>query len=308
MRASQPRWPQKTQELRNVILDSTRWNGFTFRDDDIVVGTWAKSGTTLTQQIVAQLVFGGAEDIMGAAVSPWIEFRLMDAVPIADAQTHRRILKTHLPLPALVFSPKAKYIYIGRDARDVLWSMHHHHSIFTAGAYVAFNSIPDRVGPPLLPPNPDIRAYYHEWLDRDGHPFWPFWSHVQGWWDAQALPNVLLLHFANLKTDLAGEVRRIAEFLEIEVAASTVAQVLHHCGMEHMRRQAANVDFLNEIFDGGGNTFINKGTNGRWKDVLSPGEIRKCDEIAARALSADCAAWLRTGELPRERKSRRGNP
>ena len=31
------------------------------------------------------------------------------------------------PLDALVFSPKAKYIYIGRDGRDVVWSMYNHH-------------------------------------------------------------------------------------------------------------------------------------------------------------------------------------
>jgi len=302
MRASQFDWPQKTQELQNVILDSTRWNAFKFRDDDVIIGTWAKSGTTLTQQIVTQLVFGGPEDIIGIAVSPWIEFRLMpDAVQLAEAQTHRRVLKTHLPLSALVFSPKAKYIYIGRDARDVLWSIHHHHSIFTAQAYEAFNSIPDRVGPPLLPPTPDIRAYYHEWLDRDGYPFWPFWAHVQSWWNARTLPNVLLLHFADLKRDLAGEVCRIAEFLDIEVDSKLLTKVLEHCGIEHMRRQATKVDFLNALFDGGGNTFINKGTNGRWKDVLSAAEIRKCDEIAARALSPECALWLRTGDFPQPR-------
>ncbi len=31
--------------------------------------------------------------------------------------------KTHLPVDALVFSPEAKYLYIGRDGRDVIWSM-----------------------------------------------------------------------------------------------------------------------------------------------------------------------------------------
>ena len=35
-------------------------------------------------------------------------------------QKNRRFLKTHLPVDALVFSPKAKYIYIGRDGRDVV--------------------------------------------------------------------------------------------------------------------------------------------------------------------------------------------
>jgi aryl sulfotransferase len=41
--------PQKTREMHNVAMDSTRWNDFAFRDGDIVIGTWAKSGTTWTQ-------------------------------------------------------------------------------------------------------------------------------------------------------------------------------------------------------------------------------------------------------------------
>ena len=299
MHASQPRWPQKTRELQNVAMDSTRWNGFRFRDDDIIVATWSKTGTTLTQQIITQLVFEAPADVMGVAVSPWIEFRLTpDAVNVAEGLTHRRILKTHLPLDALVFSPKAKYIYIGRDARDVLWSIHHHHASFTAEAYSAFNSVPGRVGPPMEPPNQDIRAYYHEWLDRDGHPFWPFWAHVQSWWDARELPNVLLVHFANLKRDLVAEIMRIAGFLDIEVSKSLLPKILEHCSIDYMRRQAASTDFLNMIFIGGGATFINKGTNGRWKDVLSAADIKKCDDVAACNLSADCAHWLRTGELP----------
>jgi aryl sulfotransferase len=298
MRANRPSWPQKTREVQNVVVDSTRWNGFRFRDDDIIIATWSKTGTTLTQQVVTQLVFNGATDVLGAAVSPWIEFRLMpDAVSIAEGLTHRRILKSHLPLDALVFSPQAKYIYIGRDARDVVWSMHHHHASFTPEAYSAFNSAPGRVGPPMEPPNPDVRAYYHEWLDKDGYPFWPFWAHVQSWWNARKLPNVLLVHFANLKRDLAGEAMRIARFLDIEVAPSALPTILERCSIDHMRKQAASTDFLNMVFLGGGGTFINKGTNGRWKDVLSAAEIKKCDDVAAANLSADCAHWLRTGEL-----------
>jgi aryl sulfotransferase len=41
-----------------------------------------------------------------------------------------------------------------------------------------------------------------------------FWEHVQGWWDIRSLPNVLLVHFANLKADLPSEIRRIARHLE----------------------------------------------------------------------------------------------
>ena len=49
-------------------------------------------------------------------------------LPEIEAQTHRRFLKTHLPVDALGLSPKVKYIYIGRDGRDVVWSIYNHHA------------------------------------------------------------------------------------------------------------------------------------------------------------------------------------
>jgi len=80
--------------------------------------------------------------------------------------------------------------------------------------------------------------------------------------------------------------------------------VIEHCGIDHMRG-AAEADprsdaGLKMVFQGGAHAFFNKGTNGRWKDVLTSEEIARADEIAARRLTPDCAHWLRTGELPKE--------
>ena len=51
------------------------------------------------------------------------------------------------------------------------------------------------------------------------------------------------------------------------------------------------------VFEKGALTFFHKGTNGQWKDVLSPAEVARCDAVAAEHLTADCAHWLKTGEL-----------
>jgi aryl sulfotransferase len=122
--------PVKTREIHNHHFDSTIWNDFNFRDDDIVISTYGKSGTTWVQQIVAQLLFNGAEGLEVADMSPWLDLRVPPKdikLPMVEAQTHRRFLKTHLPVDALVFSDRARYLYIGRDGRDVLWSMYNHH-------------------------------------------------------------------------------------------------------------------------------------------------------------------------------------
>jgi len=295
-----PAWPRKTRELFNHHMDSTVWNDFLFRDDDVIVATYAKSGTTWTQQIVGQIVFDGAEDVPIHEISPWLDLRVMppDTKAKLEAQTHRRIVKTHLPLDALAFSRQAKYIYIARDGRDVLWSLYNHHANGNALFYQLLNETPGRVGPPLDRPDPDIRRYFRRWVEEDGYPFWSFWDNIATWWAARELPNVLLVHFADLKADLEGEMRRIAAFLGCDVADDRWPLLVEHCSFDYMKANAARVAPLGgAIFDGGAGTFINKGTNGRWRDLLSLEEVATYEATALEKLGADCAAWLAKGAL-----------
>jgi aryl sulfotransferase len=295
MAATTLAWPRKQGEIADPMVDSSRWNGFEFRDDDIVITTYPKSGTTLTLQIVSQLVFNADASVFGSGVAPWIEARpQVDALDRARAQTHRRFLKTHLPLPNLVFSPKAKYLFVGRDARDVAWSFHNHltEARPEVGEFV-MKTARESGAPPPPPVDPDVRRYYHDFLDGGGQP--PYWPHIQAWWDVRGLPNVQLLHYADLIGDMAGQIRRIAAFLDIPLDEARLPVMVAHCSIAHMRNVAADDPLLNTIFNRGAESFINKGTNGRWRDLLSQAEIDRCDEIAARELTPDCAAWLRTG-------------
>ena len=52
------------------------------------------------------------------------------------------------------------------------------------------------------------------------------------------------------------------------------------------------------LLKGGGATFYNKGTNGRWRDVLTTEDNARYEAEVARHLSPECAEWLATGRLP----------
>jgi len=167
-----PEWPVKRCEMHNHHVDSTVWNDFVFRNDDIVIATYAKSGTAWMQQIVAQLLFPG-EEIELSGISPWLDLRVppKDVRPATvEAQAHRRFIKTHLPVHALRYSPRAKYIYVARDGRDVVWNLHNHHANGNENWYAMMNDTPGRVGPPVEPPPPSVRDYFRTWLERNGYP------------------------------------------------------------------------------------------------------------------------------------------
>ena len=294
-------WPQKERELHNHHFDSTIWNDFEFRNDDIIISTYAKAGTTWVQQIIAQLLFDGKEGLEVAEMSPWIDLRVPPKevkLPEVEAQQHRRFVKTHLPVDALVFSEKAKYVYIGRDGRDVVWSMYNHHANANEKWYGALNETPGRVGPPIGPPAETVHQYFRDWFAQDGHPFWPFWENVRSWWAIRDLPNVYMLHFSNLKADMPTEIRKIASFLDIPVDESNWNAIVEHCTFDYMKANATkSVPLGGAFWDGGATTFVNKGTNGRWTETLTESEIAAYEQKALDELGQECAQWIATGTL-----------
>ena len=128
-------------------------------------------------------------------------------------------------------------------------------------------------------------------------PFWPFWENVRSWWQIRNLPNVLLVHFSNLKRDMPGEIRRIASFLDIPINESSWPSVLEHCSFEWMKKNATrSVPLGGAFWDAGAEVFIHKGVNGRWAESLTVDEAVEYEKLAEAELGTECACWLATGD------------
>ena len=300
--------PERTREYRNHHLDSTRWDRFRPRDDDIFVTTAYKAGTTWTQRILAALVFGG-EPLPAALgeLSPWIDARFVEPIgPVLErleAQRHRRFVKSHLAADGLRYFPQAKYIVVGRDTRDVFMSLFNHYSGYTDLVYAMLND-PDRPGPEL-PRCPDTpRELWPRWIgegwfewEPDGWPLWSHHHHLSTWWDFRDLPNILLVHFGDLKSDPEAEIRRIAAFCEIEVDENAWPAVLGSVGLDAMReeaRESSAHEMMSLVFEGGADRFFYKGDNGRWRTVLTDDDLAEYDAAAA-TLDPSLRRWLEGG-------------
>jgi len=301
--AAIPAIPQKTREIQTNHFDSTIWNDFKFRDDDVIVSTYGKSGTTWTQQIMAQLLMGPDAELETGNISPWLDLRVPPKeVKLAEieAQQHRRFVKTHLPTDALVFSEKAKYVYVGRDGRDVAWSLYNHHLKGNDVWYSALNDTPGLVGPefPRLEEGTDAHAYYTTWFEQDGYPFWPFWENIRSWWAIRDLPNVMMIHFADMKSDLQGEMRRIADFLDVSHPDKDWPALVEHCTFDWMKANGhLTAPLGGALWEGGSDSFLHKGVNRRWADSLSAEEVAAYEARAIEELGEDCAHWLANGRL-----------
>lgn len=298
--------PTVTRVYQNHHLDSTRWNDFRPRDDDIVISTSYKSGTTWTQGILRQLVFLNQKMPLLDDVSPWLDRRrhpVGEVIAELEAQTHRRFIKTHLALDGLPWFPQVKYIVVARDARDVFMSLWNHYSHYTAEQYESLNDTPGRVGPPIPRCPDDIHIFWRNWITRgwfawesEGYPFWGNLHHTESWWAYRHLENILFVHFNDLRANLMGEIRRMADFLNISVSDEALARIAQAVSLEQMRGEAERTDSgLVRSFEGGAATFYFKGINGRWKDVLSPAELELYERKVSETLPADARKWLEHG-------------
>lgn len=298
------------REYRTWIVDSRRWDGYQPRPGDIVIATSPKCGTTWTQQIVSSLVFKDAEARALATVSPWIDVRFRG--PVADtyaalaAQTHRRFIKTHLPIDGLPLYEGVSYIHVARDGRDALMSAHNH---FTANSPERLASL-DRIGmedPTIARPYPrlpvDPAEFFRLWISKptvagqtDGLPGLSFFDFEAGYWAERRRPNVLLAHYNDLSADLDGEMRRIAGFLDIAVDEAIWPSLVAAARFEAM--QAAGDMLMPQIrmeLVGGTQRFFNQGTNGRWRGVLTDGDLALYAAKSRDKFTPGLAAWLEGG-------------
>eukprot|EP00427_Karlodinium_veneficum_P001943 CAMPEP_0169166610 /NCGR_PEP_ID=MMETSP1015-20121227/60028_1 /TAXON_ID=342587 /ORGANISM="Karlodinium micrum, Strain CCMP2283" /LENGTH=344 /DNA_ID=CAMNT_0009239261 /DNA_START=176 /DNA_END=1208 /DNA_ORIENTATION=- len=265
---------------QNHHFDSTKWNAVKPRADDIVIVTAYKSGTTWMQQIVSEILFQGQEKPGTVGdMSPWVDLRVPPAEVLdemLEGQTWRRFLKTHMPADAFLpyFQPECDplptWTELGGDVS----------ALFDTWLTQGWPTLPD---------------------ETDGWPFWSYFKNVKTWWElafGQGQNNILFVHFNNMKADLDGEMRKIAEFLEVPVNEEAWAKCVLSCTFDEMHKNAEVVAPLNgALWEGGAKSFIFKGTNERWRGVLSEDQVAAYEDKASQELGDECAKFMATGSI-----------
>jgi len=281
----------------SYLENSRRWGLIDRRSDDIVISTPPKSGTTWMQGIVTALLWP-ADDAPDAfsALSPWIDFRLPPIDELRariDTQEHRRFLKTHTSAAGFPVDVEGKTIVVYRDGRDALISWSNHRAKMRPEVVEMLNAEGAADGVEPLPPiwNGDMDQLFDEW-ERDCSPT----DHLAGWWPLRHEPFVLFVHYNDLSADLDGEMRRIAEFLELSVTDEQWPDVVRRCRIDAMRSEAAGAGLHDLGFEGGAESFFHQGTNGRWVGVLTEAQLARYDAMVA-TLPADAAEWLEHGSI-----------
>ncbi len=296
------------------MADSQRWERFEFREDDIVISTPSKCGTTWMQQIVGMLVLG--RPVLGAPIStlsPWLDMLIRtddDVLGLLDGQTHRRWIKTHTPLDGLPWHPTVTYITVIRHPLDVALSDADHHANQNADRALELRTVavgaPD---PAIVAAVPEDPAEYLRWfIDNDlpatgsgPNGLADFCQQAATYWERRHLPNVHLFHYRDLWNDLDGEMRRVASALGTEVDQEQWPDFMHAATLESMRTRApetapeAHVSLWRDS-----EQFFRVGGTRTWASLLTQDDLAHFTQRLYDH-AGDAAPWILNGRAAIDR-------
>jgi len=232
-------------------------------EQDLFVATQMKCGTTWMQQVAYEVLRHGEGDLSDAghrhlnALSPWIE--ATDGVPLGEAPRvgarGQRIVKTHLPAKLCPYGEGARYLYVTRHPVS------------------CFASVADYFQLMYGPYAPDP-AKLLDWFLSERMWWLPWPEHVAGWWEwSQRRSNVLFVHFEEMKKDLAGVVRKVAEFLGERLSDAELKRVAEKSSFDYMRKNEELFEMSPPNLFSVSGTYFKSGQADRYKDV--PEQDRK---------------------------------
>ncbi|XP_014674590.1 PREDICTED: estrogen sulfotransferase, isoform 1-like [Priapulus caudatus] len=160
---------------------------------------------------------------------------------------------------------KCKIIYVSRNIKDVVVS-----------AYFMFKDMKMRVvasGVEGVTGMENVHAWtmrqYMERMAGDQVVFGNYFEHNLEYWEQRNSGHVLFLFYEDLVEDLAGGVRRIADFLDKQLSDEQVATIVNETGFDRMRTNPlTNWEFLTEtgLRDAAAPPLVRKGKVGDWRN------------------------------------------
>jgi len=219
------------------------------RDGDIWISVPVKSGTNWMMNIVHQLLTGGDAGFDSIySVVPWPELverpgqpprEVLDRLAAMPAG-RRRAMKSHSAPPELPFvkagqGKDVKYIAVCRNPEEALVSF----KLFLDKHTDAFFDL--WKVPRAALTRPDFGTFYREVVEPKGMQGM-FFGFVAGWWPLRNEPNVLLLHYADIKHGGGKVLRRIADFLGEKPTEAAWTAIEQHASFEWMKANEAKFE------------------------------------------------------------------
>jgi hypothetical protein len=250
------------------------------------LSAFPKSGVTYLSFLLFHSLFADDCDIHDLERKYIIDIHAYPSANFVDPQAPR-LIKSHFPynpaIPAVRLTSKA--IYLIRHPIDVMMSAWDFGGLINGAAPETRSAA--------------LRSYVQRWLVTDGDypPFGAWVQHVRSWLGQQNIP-VHLVTYENLVDNPELELKRILEFLGVQVPAGRQRIAIERSSMKSMaalesqevENRVDGIFFRNSLATGygQGHRFINKGYRKSYQTVLTSEERA----IADKTFGAEIARYL----------------
>jgi hypothetical protein len=238
-------------------------------------------------------------------LSRWLDRHTIpidDQIAELESQPYRRIIKTHTPLDGLPYYPEVSYVFCGRDPRDAFLSLLDSMQNVSPHARADINrriGLPEEHGMAF-----DANELFPLWASTgvqpwayDGAPFGlPNIYMMKTYWHFRHLPNLLLLHYADLVRDLDSEMRRVANFLEINIDEAQWPRLVDAASFNGMRDKAQETAPDADLGEWSNSAdFFHSARMGAWKTELNAENKWLYETINSVRLDPDLKVWAEQG-------------
>jgi hypothetical protein len=196
------------------------------------------------------------------------------AVPLHDdgpqraSPTGLRVIKTHLRLDPVPYSPEARYICVVRDPKDVFVSSYHFTRAMVMGSLM-----------------PSVEGWLDAFLSPDTA-LGSWAQHVACFWRIRKEPNVLFMTYEGMRTDLPGAVDKIAALLGVALTAEERAAVIERSSFAHMKSIGSKFDAPGAPWASSAGAMMRKGESGASGEMLSAEQQQRIDDYWQAELTA----------------------
>ncbi len=294
----------------DFLSDSRIWRRFIdevgFTPSDIVIADPFKAGTTFTQRVIDQILNNGEESKESLSdKSPWLDSSwgdydfMLQKLQTQKQNNRRRLIKSHLPADYVPIDSQVKYIFVGRNGKDLICSFHNYLYNFNAETVSKINQLHQAFSgttEKMLIPNTSLE-FFDWFLTSQGKGLCELFQLTKSWWHYKDKSNVLLVHYSKLIHDFENEVKRMAQFIAVDVNNLNLEKIKQNCNFLYMKENADQFVPFNGKHMTSAQAFFHQGPERDSQKLISAEKVEKFDKIAFETMGYDCARWLETGDF-----------
>lgn len=256
---------------------------FEARDDDVLLASSMKTGSTWLKALIPSILSFEAEDDSDPLLknhpnnlmpSFTVIFR-ENPNPDLSGMASPRLFRTHIPytmLPESVKNSGCKIVYITRDPKDTFISLWH---------FLNKDAQPEDG----YYPYPMTETF--DKFCQGVHPFGPFHDHVLSYWNESLKrpEKILFLKYEEMKRDTKGQVKKLASFLgRPSLKDEELDKIVWRCSFDRLKNLDVNKYRIDPFLGTPYSPFFRLGIVGDWKNNLTAEMKERLDEITRNKL------------------------